>query len=92
MPDQVAGSITPTVENISAEDMLILREGQAQMDNLDVQKATINQFVMNHIIKKYGLKQGDNLDVSTGTITRAGATSVQSPPAQTTESPTTAQS
>jgi hypothetical protein len=69
--DKVAGSINPVVENISADDLLILREGQAKMNALDVEKATINNFVINLFVKKYKLQAGDNLDVDTGTIVRA---------------------
>jgi hypothetical protein len=68
--DQVVGNINPAVENISADDLLILREGQAKMNALDVEKATINNFVINLFVKKYKLQAGDNLDVDTGTIVR----------------------
>jgi hypothetical protein len=69
--DKVVGNINPAVENISSDDLVLLREGQAKMNALDLEKATINNFVTSLFIKKYKLQAGDNLDVDAGTITRA---------------------
>jgi hypothetical protein len=85
---EVVGNINPAVENISPDDLIILREGQAKMNALDVEKTTINNFVINLFVKKYKLQAGDNLDVETGTITRAPKPESNRPNEQTPKSQT----